>query len=141
VPCGQAGEAARSAEVVEAQDAAQQQVAAELVEPAQPAVQLIEDPAQQPAPARSIPDDQHPRAGAAQLGAAAAPQAEKADGTTAEAGASAEQADPFGLESLIEPPPAPVPPAPREEQPPEQDHAAGEAAAAAREGVWVGQAR
>jgi len=86
-------------------------------------------------------DDQILSAEAAEPGAASAAQLETADGATAEAVTGAEQADPFGLEGLIEPPPAPIPPALREELPPKPDRAAEEKAIAAREGVWVGQAR
>ena len=98
----------------------------------------MEGQGQQLAQASSVDDDQLHSAEAAEPSGAEALQ-EAAAGTMAVAGA--EQADPFGLESLIESPPASIPPAPREEQPSTPDPAAGEAAAAARDGVWVGQAR
>ena len=136
----QAMEAGRPSDAATADDGARMQPAAGN-EPAQPMGQPSEGNTEQPADAALTGSGDDASGQLAETGKPSGEGAETAEALSGGAQANAEQADPFGLEELIEPPPARVPPAPREEQPPGRDRTAGEAAAAATEGVWVGQAR
>ena len=102
------------------------------------------DGAVKPPPHDSASAGDAPQAGAegAETGGAAAEEAQGPDTATDAAAGPEKQADPFGLETLMEPEPAPPPPAPapREQQPPAPDPQPDDAPTTP-DGIWVGQAR